>query len=180
MGADAGVCESPGSPSRLIHLGPGTYDMQGLSLAQNVSLLGDGEASTVVEGTVLGLRTGSSLSNLTVTKGTRGGIVVSAGESPQITSCTISGNSAEHGAGGGVYCGQGAIPTFTSCAISGNSAEQGSGGGGVHSAAQADHDAGLVSGDHKSVNIRARPRAVNGARLDSVLGPKAVTWKGTT
>jgi parallel beta-helix repeat protein len=142
MGSETGVCDEHGEPVRVLHLAPGTYPIGSLDLSHRVSLLGSGENETVIEGTLSGLRTGTSLSNLTITLGTEGGIVVPNRERPEIhhctisgnggrgvfsegsptlTSCTISGNSS-----GGVYCGGGS-PTLTNCTISGNSSYYGGG-----------------------------------------------------
>ena len=114
MGAASGSCDTPAGKSRIVHLAVGTYQSEDFDLARRVSLQGSGQDRTIIEGTVRGLRTGASLSNLTITKGKgmEGGIVISTGESPEITNCTISGNS-----GGGVSCGD---ATLTNCTISGN------------------------------------------------------------
>ena len=63
-----------------------------------MSVVGAGQDQTVIEGTVRGLRTGAVLSDVTVTGGSAGGLVVASGEAPTIRDCTIIGNS-----GGGVY-----------------------------------------------------------------------------
>jgi parallel beta-helix repeat protein len=103
----------------MVHLAAGTYAVDDLDLVHKVSLLGAGEDVTVIEGTVVGLRTGSTLGNLTVTKGPKGGIAVSEWENPRIMNCTISGNIATFH-GGGVDCSEGSSPTLTNCTISGN------------------------------------------------------------
>ena len=54
----------------------------------------------MLEGTVFGLQTGATLSQLTVTGGRSGGIVVGEGQSPHIRECTIAGNAAELSGGG--------------------------------------------------------------------------------
>ena len=123
MGADTGVCERPGEAARVVHVAPGTYAIDGLSLTHNVSLVGAGEEETVIEGTVLGLRTGAVLSHLTVRHG--GGIRVSAGEAPEILHCVITGNRGYDS--GGVCCGSHSSPTLISCTISGNSGRRGGG-----------------------------------------------------
>ncbi len=112
MGADYGVCETPGEATRLVHLAPGTYAISGLNLCHRVSLEGAGEEETVLEGAVRGLRTGAVISHLTVTAGTDGGVIVARGEKPEISSCTITANS-----GSGVL---GSSPTLTNCTISRN------------------------------------------------------------
>lgn len=121
MGADNGSCDVPGELRRLVRLAPGRYRIDGLDLFHRVSLEGEDEAETVIEGTVLGLRTGSFLSRLTVTAGTQGGIRVGYGQSPEIISSTIRGNS-----GSGVYCSK-ASPLLAGCTITGNSGERGAG-----------------------------------------------------
>ncbi len=136
MGADVGVCDGQGFRERIVHVGPGRYSMEGLNCFQKASILGAGEQKTVLEGTVWGLRTGAVLSGVTVTNGKRGGIVVLAGDSPEISSCkitenlgggvscvgspslsscTIAGNQEM-----GVNCGSGSSPTLTNCKIAGN------------------------------------------------------------
>jgi hypothetical protein len=127
MGADTGVCEAPSAPSRLVHLAPGSYSIQGLNLVHRVSLQGAGAEQTVIEGTIFGLRTGSRLSYLTVTKGTAGGIVVTSGESPEIAHCTIRGNASPGNTVSGVTCVD-SSPILTDCIIAGNAAV---GGGGL-------------------------------------------------
>ena len=79
MGADTGVCEVPGERQRLLRLAAGTYNIEGLNLVPRVSVEGVSEEETVIEGTVLGLRTGAVLSHVTVTAGTPGGMRVPCG-----------------------------------------------------------------------------------------------------
>ncbi|HAK93473.1 MAG TPA: hypothetical protein DCM87_00280, partial [Planctomycetes bacterium] len=126
MGADLGTCEAadPWEP-RVVHVAAGRYTVGGLSLSQGASILGAGADETVLEGTVWGLRTGATLSGVTVTGGTSGGVVIVGGESPSIEDCTISGNSASYG--GGVLCERNSSPTLTNCTISGNWAYSGGG-----------------------------------------------------
>ncbi len=122
MGADTGTCESAGHPARLIHLAAGIYEIGGRNLAHRVSLQGAGEEETVIQGTVCGLRSGAFISRLAVTGGTRGGIVVSAGEEAEITRCTITENSSRlPDTGAGVHCGPGSWTRLSSCTITGNS-----------------------------------------------------------
>jgi len=127
MGADTGTCDSAGSSERMVHLAAGRYGMEGLTLAWGQSIRGEGEEETVLEGTVWGLRTGSTLSQVTVTAGRHGGIVVPPGEGPAIEDCTITGNSTV-GHGAGVRCGTGSSLTLTRCTISGNSTKEDGGG----------------------------------------------------
>jgi parallel beta-helix repeat protein len=143
MGSDTGLCEVPGAPMRRLRLAQGTYQIDGFDLVHKVGIEGAGAGKTVIEGTVLGLRTGSRLADLTVTAG--GGVRIASGEAPEIfnstitesfdsgvvcsdgssptlTDCTISGNSTITGnSGAGVSCGYGSSPTLMNCTISGNS-----------------------------------------------------------
>ncbi len=128
MGADLGTCP-PGTPSgRVIHLAAGTYPVDGLSLAYGASIVGAGPEETVLVGTVQGLRTGATLSDVLVTGGENGGIVIGMGESPRVENSTIAGNHTRFD-GGGVSCMY-SSPTFTGCTISRNTA--GRNGGGVY------------------------------------------------
>ncbi len=72
MGADAGLCDAPGQGTLQIHVAAGTYPASRFNLAHTVSILGVGAKETVLEGTVFGLRTGSVLRGVTVTKGNIG------------------------------------------------------------------------------------------------------------
>jgi hypothetical protein len=104
MGASRGACEDPGTPTRLVRIRPGTYSLDGLSLAHGAGLEGAGEGETILEGTVRGLRTGASLSRLTV----RGGItVLGQGESPRIVDCTV-----ENSGWSGISIAGGASPAL--------------------------------------------------------------------
>jgi parallel beta-helix repeat protein len=147
MGAETGACAEPGKTSRLVHLLPGKYRVDGINLASGVSIEGAGEEVTVLEGTVQGLRTGSRLTGVTVTGGARGGIPVGQGERPEIRDSWVRGNFGEvwgggihlHGAaplianvkvtdnialvrGGGLYIEEGSRPVLVHCTIAGNSA----------------------------------------------------------
>lgn len=125
MGAESGTCERPGAATRLVHIAAGRYRVGALSLSRDVSLRGAGEEDCIVEGSVVGLRGGAVLSDLTVTAGTVGGVSVSPGEDPDIIRCTITDNFAPEN-GGGVYCRH-ASPTLTDCTITNNKADQGGG-----------------------------------------------------
>ena len=125
MGADTGVCDTPGQLGRSIHLAPGVYSMGVRDLEQKVSLYGTSQEETVIEGTILGLQTDAVLANLTVTGGTSGGIVVARDQSPEITACTITANAGFNGAG--VRCHSGSSPTLTNCLIWGNEGTRGGG-----------------------------------------------------
>lgn len=117
MGADHGVRDVTPAARRVVHLDPGTYDISGFSLANNVSLRGAGPEKTVIHGTVHGLRTGASLSGVTVTRGCYGGILVGYGEAPEIMRCVVKANVRS-----GLSCGVEAAPRVTNCVFSGNSA----------------------------------------------------------
>ncbi|MBN1419444.1 MAG: right-handed parallel beta-helix repeat-containing protein [Planctomycetes bacterium] len=116
IGADAGTCDAAGSPSRLIVLETGEYAIEDMDLFHRVSLRGAGRDETIIAGTVEGLRTGASLSHLTVTGGTDAGIRILPGQSPEITTCTIAYN-----VGYGIDCGEGSAPVLTDCNILENS-----------------------------------------------------------
>ena len=153
MGAGNGTCNRQPQRTRLVRLARGTYAIPaGASLVHRVSLEGAGQEESVLEGavsglhTVSGLRTGASLSGVTVT-GSGEGILVSGPESPEIRECAISGNSGvgvscQSGAspilsdceivgnsGSGVYCYDGAEPTLRNCVIRGNRSYSGGGVG---------------------------------------------------
>lgn len=127
MGADVGSCERPGVSPRTVHLARGTYGLRDTTLAHSVSLLGAGESRTVIEGTVRGLRSGMALSDVTVTGGSAGGVIVGAGQSPEIIRCRITGNRTSN-SGAGLHCLEGASPLLRECTISGNSTEWTGGG----------------------------------------------------
>lgn len=112
LGADHGLCDEEGRSARVLHLAPGTYAAR--SLAHQISLLGAGRDRTTLEGTVYGLRSGAVLSELTVRNGLTGGIVIGAGEAPEVRRCTIIENR------GAIDCGFGSSPTLTDCTISAN------------------------------------------------------------
>jgi len=148
MGSETGVCDAPGATARLVHLAPGTYSTE-LNLAHHVSLAGAGAQETIVEGMIGGLRTGTTVSGLTVRWGS--GIEIPAGESPSVSRCAATQNMGDGGGiycgphsspliedstfegnvawvGGGVLCAEGSTPRLVDCTITGNNA---SGGGGV-------------------------------------------------
>ncbi len=111
MGSRPRGCDKQGSLSVKINLAAGTYALPLCNLTHRVSLQGAGARGTIIQGNVVGLRTGAILSQLTVTGG--GGISVD-GESPEIEDCIISDN------GLGVYCFSGA-PVLENCTITRNS-----------------------------------------------------------
>lgn len=131
MGADTGTCAtSSGSGARRIHVAPGLYHLDGLSLSGIESLEGAGPGQTVLEGTVAGLGTGARLAGVTVAGGLlRGGIFVGEGEAPEIVNVDIEGNAASDAfsLGGGIHCGRSSRPTFTNCRIRRNRALSGGG-----------------------------------------------------
>lgn len=132
IGAATGRCEVAGHTERRVLLGPGEFSMAGLDLVHRVSIEGAGEEETVIRGTVRGLRTGASLSRVTVTGGTGSGIVVYSRQAPEIADCMITENRAE--LGGGVYASR-SSPTLRRCTISTNRSETAGhfyGGGGLH------------------------------------------------
>ncbi|HAK96197.1 MAG TPA: hypothetical protein DCM87_14695 [Planctomycetes bacterium] len=111
MGAgEVGCATAPAGPL-VVYLAPGTYTAN-LFLTTGVSLVGSDPETTVIEGTVWGLRTGSGLSNVTVRGGLFWGIIIGSGESPLVEGCLIAENGTDPGitqsldpAGGGVFCG---------------------------------------------------------------------------
>ncbi len=126
IGADKGTCATAGTKARLVGLAAGTYPSGRANLAHGVSLRGAGRAQTVLEGALVGLRTAAFLEDLTVTKGTVGGLVIPAGEGPRVTRCALTGNAAL-GYGGGAYAGSDATPTLQFCRLEDNTAAEGGG-----------------------------------------------------
>ncbi len=132
MGADTGRAGVEGLRSRLVHLAAGVYATAGVSLANAASLDGAGPLETVLEGTVLGLRSGSILSDVTVRGGSPTCISVGGGENPRIRNCWIEGaipdsldvlyDSSMFPSGCGLFCGPGAAPLVEHCTITGNTA----------------------------------------------------------
>ena len=123
MGADTGICDAPGDTARIVYLAAGKYAVRDYSFVHHVSVRGASAEESVIEGTARGLRTGASLSHVTMTGGTSGGIVVYYGEAPNITSCTISGNSATYG--GGLYCVRSSSASLTNCTMPGTLSRNG-------------------------------------------------------
>ncbi len=162
MGADTGICEAAGEATRRIHLGEGTYSMDGLSLVHHVSIEGAGEEVTVIEGTTGGLRTGTLVSRLAVTAGTRSGIRIGARESPYLFQCTITGNSSY--LGGGIFCGEGSSPTIETCTITKNETGINGYGGGIYIAKESTAtlvDCTIEGNSRTGVSINGSPRLVN-------------------
>jgi predicted outer membrane repeat protein len=125
MGADMGVCEQAAQATTLVRLAEGTYSLEGLSLANGVSVQGAGRELTVLEGTISGLRAGSVLSDVTLTRG--GGIRLGAGDAPEVIGCKLTGNSMDPG--GAIYCARGSSGSFADCLITKN---RGRWGGGLY------------------------------------------------
>ena len=127
MGAVTERCAQPGHPTKDIILGAGTFAIEGLDLAHRVGIAGAGPETTIMEGTVYGLRTGRSLSGVTITKGRAGGSVVSGGEAPDIAGCAIVRNASVAWYfmrnAGGITCGEGSSPTIRDCLISLNTSQ---------------------------------------------------------
>jgi hypothetical protein len=109
MGADLGMCDTPGNGFRRIRLAPGTYAIGNVVPVHNVSIAGSGEEETVLVGEVLGLSTGNMLSDLTLD----GRLVVAPNGAPDLVRCTISGE--------GVTCEKDSTPLLADCTITGSS-----------------------------------------------------------
>ncbi|MGH7378240.1 MAG: right-handed parallel beta-helix repeat-containing protein, partial [Candidatus Methylomirabilales bacterium] len=90
MGADLGTCEAQGQSAMLVHLAPGTYHATGVVSRQNVSLEGAGVQDTVLTGSVGGLRTGTTLSQMRLTNGDPYGLWCGPGESPEVREVEIT------------------------------------------------------------------------------------------
>ena len=91
-GAAHGTCVAPGEPSRLILVAPGLYSFEGRTLAHHARILGEGMDLCVVEGPMLGLRTGASVFGLTVARGEYG-IIVGPTQAPHIEMVTVTETS---------------------------------------------------------------------------------------
>ncbi|MBN1443606.1 MAG: right-handed parallel beta-helix repeat-containing protein [Planctomycetes bacterium] len=124
IGADTGVAAVVHPPqSRRIHLAPGTYRMDGHHLGHGASIEGSGAESTIIEGTIFGLRTGESLRGVTVTKGLEGGIVIGCFESPLVEACRIWRNRSPEWEGGALSIWRDSAAQVTGCAIEENVGE---------------------------------------------------------
>ena len=119
MGAENGNCGESRSQRLRVHLAAGEYDAENLTLAHDVSLHGAGAQESAIRGTVVGLRTGASLSDVTVTGGRGGGIRICDAQRPQISRCTITQNQSAGLSGGGVSCDS-SSPRFVDCVIESN------------------------------------------------------------
>jgi predicted outer membrane repeat protein len=125
LGAPGPRARAAGAATRLVHLGPGRYELAGLTLAAGASISGSGYEETFLRGPVAGLRSGSHLARLTAGGASeRGGVLVAEGESPVLRQVRISGNAAPPGpfapaTSGGVIC-YASSPLFLSAVIAGN------------------------------------------------------------
>ncbi|HAK93634.1 MAG TPA: hypothetical protein DCM87_01155 [Planctomycetes bacterium] len=122
MGVPLEPCPAGAATQPRIHVAPGTYSILGLSLVHGASVIGAAPETTIVRGTVFGLAAGALLSNVTVTGGTAGGVVVQPGAAPRIENCIITENF-----GSGIVCTEGSAPAIRDCRISRNDAESGGG-----------------------------------------------------
>lgn len=123
MGADRDTCILPGESAILVRLGTGNFDLSHTWLANNVSVEGAGMYDTFVTGPVRRLRTGASLSHLTVHETKSRGLVVDQNQSPEIHHVRVTGSW-----GTGILCSN-ASPVIRSCIITDNSGEYEGGGG---------------------------------------------------
>lgn len=122
-----------GTPTLTVHLAAGTYSVRHRTLSHGVSLRGEGAESTVLEGTVFGLRAGAGLSDLSVTRGFCGGVLLGQGEDASLTDLVIRGNRVVYATrshledwGGGLYCLK-CSPVVSRCRIEANQAGRGGG-----------------------------------------------------
>jgi len=133
MGASAvGPPPAPGSTSRTLHLAAGTYSLEGVSLANGVSVLGAGPRETTLLGPAIGLSTGALLDSVRVIGGAPGAISIALGESPRLWNTIAMGGSPElddyfvyqitegFTGGFGVYCAKSSSPALDHCTIAGN------------------------------------------------------------
>ncbi|HNS00328.1 MAG TPA: right-handed parallel beta-helix repeat-containing protein [Planctomycetota bacterium] len=133
MGAPHGVCEDAGVMEREIVVEGGAYGEGVLNLVNHVSVTGRGPDSTVIRGTLLGLRTGCSVAGITVTEGKMGGMIIGHGQGPEVSDCRIADNTTHPGSplgGGGILC-NGASAVFRRCEVLRNSTLDFSRGDGV-------------------------------------------------
>jgi parallel beta-helix repeat protein/predicted outer membrane repeat protein len=135
MGASEQCGGIAGNTSVTLSLKPGDYQVENCMFSWYLNLIGSGRKKTRLIGTVAGLRSGSSLKNLTVTGGNRSGIRIPPHENPVIENCLIMSNMASgvNYHGGGVYCASFSAPHFKNCSIQDNFAvELSSCGGGIY------------------------------------------------
>ncbi|MDP8202583.1 MAG: right-handed parallel beta-helix repeat-containing protein [Candidatus Tenebribacter burtonii] len=122
-----------------IHLSNGIYSPSGtgemfpLYCRSYVSLIGEDETSTILDGEELSRilfcdnDNNFSIENITITNGYSylGGGIYCGNSDPILQDVTITGNSAEYG--GGISCSNTSNPSLENVTISGNSAEHGGG-----------------------------------------------------
>jgi predicted outer membrane repeat protein len=123
-----------------IHLSNGTYSLSGtgeifpLYCRSFVSLLGEDEISTILDGEGLsGILfcqndNNFSIENVTIQNGNayEGGGIYFYESSPSLQNVTISGNFADH-SGGGIYCWYNSSPSLVNVVITGNTSNNGGG-----------------------------------------------------
>ncbi len=119
IGARVGVAETMKAQRRTVHLAAGEYDLRVGALAHRVSLRGANARTTTLFGSVLGLRDGEVLDNVTVTHGASGGVTIGSFDDPLVEGCRIVENLARYG-GGGVTCGDFAEGNVVECHIENN------------------------------------------------------------
>jgi hypothetical protein len=143
LGALADACAVPASPELRVVLRPGTYGAEDLVFFHRVRVEGTGAEATVVQGSISGVGSGSTLARLTVEPGADDifrwqpvGVLLRAGESAlldhvtvrgfsigiecsssdaEISGCTLTQN------GVGLRC-DGGSPSLTNCRIFANNA----------------------------------------------------------
>ncbi len=127
MGAELGVGEQPDvAPVRIV-LAAGVHSTGALVASLPATLEGDGREVTTITGSLLGLSTGSTVKNVSVTGGDMGGLIVGSGQSPRCADAAIARNTNRWN-GGGIFVGGHADPSFTSVVIEENSAAYEGGG----------------------------------------------------
>jgi predicted outer membrane repeat protein len=123
MGADRGSCSTRTGGIRTVRLAAGTYREPFVRLDHGVSLLGAGMESTIVEGALLGLGAGASLSDLSVTRSAaHGGVAVAARGDVLLKRVRIAGNLGLSSVqvAGGLTCGANSTSVLEDCIIEGN------------------------------------------------------------
>ncbi len=120
MGMALDPCVAQGGGGRAIYCAPGTYEVGGLSLVHGAAVRGAGRETTILHGTVYGLK--ALLQSVTVTGGLAGGIVVPQGAHAQIVDCAVTRNL-----GSGIVCLAASTALINHCEVSLNEAESGGG-----------------------------------------------------
>ncbi len=100
MGADLGIAEERGTDTRQITVAAGEYALASKTLAHGVSISGAGRRSTILVGSALGLRSGTTLEDVTITRGRSGGISIGSLDDPVISRCLVVHNRADIGGAG--------------------------------------------------------------------------------